>query len=59
MISPRAPRRAEGTHRCPVCRGTVEGAYIHPFCQHATTEDWAALRPYFTGTLEGVSPSGT
>lgn len=48
---------------CTVCKGllgpldTGDGR-MHYFCSWARPEDWAALRPFFTGTLEGVQAGG-
>lgn len=44
--------------QCPVCTGLLgelrAGEIKHPFCAWARPSDWAALRPYLTGTLEGI-----
>lgn len=48
---------------CIVCKGllgpldTGDGR-MHYFCSWARPEDWAALRPFFNGTLDGVQAGG-
>lgn len=48
---------------CSVCNGllgpmdTGDGK-THYFCAWATPDDWKALRPFLTGTFDGVQAGG-
>lgn len=57
----RPPKTALPTE-CPVCDGLLgslpPGQQAHALCLWATADDWAALRPFLTGTLDGVHAGG-
>lgn len=57
-------RRIPAGNQCAKCTGRLDGTDIaahrtmHPLCEWATPQDWAALRSWFSGTLTGVDVSG-
>lgn len=59
---PAKPHIPNPTATCPVCTGLLGdlqfGEQRHTFCSWAGPQDWAALRPWLTGTLDGVHAAG-